>query len=253
VRVAALAAALQLAVSLTASAQTPQPTPAPQTGGAPGVALLACSSKPGERQDCGADTSAGVALVRSTGEAPCLLGKTWGYGDRGVWVSDGCSAEFFVGISEKKPGAAKPEVVTEAEKKKFLEHIPNLGFRIYDGDKGQIYMRLFSYVRYLNQKGLDPSYVDFFGNSHPVKQREDVQIQKVFIPFSGWFLTPKFRYYLYVWTSNAAQGDPAQVVAAGNLSYTFNRYFTLGGGITSLPSVRSTEGQFPTGSGWTTT
>src|SRR5262249_24491770 len=68
---------------------------------------------------------------------------------------------------------------------------------------------------------------------------------KFFLPLSGWFLTPKARYYLYVWSSNASQGDPAQVVGGGNLSYTFNRHFTLGGGITSLPAVRSTEGQFP--------
>ena len=33
--------------------------------------------------------------------------------------------------------------------------------------------------------------------------------------------------------------------ARGNISYVFNRYVTFGGGITSLPSVRSTEGQFP--------
>jgi hypothetical protein len=100
-------------------------------------------------------------------------------------------------------------------------------------------------VRYLNQKGLDPTYTDSFGNTLSVKQREDVQLNKFFLPFSGWFLTPKFRYYLYVWSSNPSQGDPAQVVGAGNLSYTFNRHLTLGGGITSLPSVRSTEGQFP--------
>jgi hypothetical protein len=68
---------------------------------------------------------------------------------------------------------------------------------------------------------------------------------KFFLPFSGWFVTPKFRYYLYVWSANTAQGDPAQVVGAGNLSYVFNRFVTFGAGITSLPSVRSTEGQFP--------
>jgi hypothetical protein len=34
-------------------------------------------------------------------------------------------------------------------------------------------------------------------------------------------------------------------VGAGNLSYTFNRFLTFGFGITSLPSTRSTEGQFP--------
>ena len=48
-----------------------------------------------------------------------------------------------------------------------------------------------------------------------------------------------------MWSANTAQGDPAQVVGAGNLSYVFNRHVTFGAGITSLPSVRSTEGQFP--------
>ena len=154
-------------------------------------------------------------------------------------MADGCSAEFVVG----EQLAEAPEAA--ATKRKPLDHIPNVGFLLVHGDKGEIYVRLFSYVRYLNQKGLDPSYEDSFGNTKTVPQRQDVQLNKFFLPFSGWFLTPKFRYYLYVWSSNASQGDPAQVVGAGNLSYTFNRYLSLGGGITSLPSVRSTEGQFP--------
>ena len=115
----------------------------------------------------------------------------------------------------------------------------------FDGDKGQIYFRLFSYARYLNQRNLDESYVDAFGNTKTVQRRQDIQLQKFFAPFSGWFLTPKMRYYLYVWSSNASQGDPAQVVGAGNLTWTFNRFVSVGAGITSLPSVRSTEGQFP--------
>src|SRR5688500_4624109 len=39
------------------------------------------------------------------------------------------------------------------------EYIGNLGFKIYESERAQIYMRLFSYARYLNQKGLDPTYV----------------------------------------------------------------------------------------------
>jgi hypothetical protein len=212
-------------------------TPPPE-GQAVAPALVTCTSKPGERQHCPADTTRGVVLAKSTGESACLLGKTWGYDETGVWVSDGCSAVFLAG----QAAAAGEKAETT---KKGPEYIPNAGFKLYEGDKGQIYMRLFSYVRYLNQKGLDSSYTDYFGNSHIVQQREDVQLNKFFLPFSGWFLTPKFRYYLYVWSSNPSQGDPAQVVGAGNLSYSFNRYVTLGGGITSLPSVRSTEGQFP--------
>jgi hypothetical protein len=151
-----------------------------------------------------------------------------------VWVSDGCSGEFVAGQAKQERTQLKP-----------LEHVPNVGFLLYTGEQGEIYFRLFSYARYLNQRNLDATYVDFFGNTHTVKQRQDVQLQKFFAPFSGWFITPKFRYYLYVWSANTSQGDPAQVVGAGNLSYTFNRFVSVGAGITSLPSTRSTEGQFP--------
>jgi hypothetical protein len=207
-----------------------------QTAGA--QTRVRCASQAGEREHCAADTSVGVVLAASTGTAACLLGKTWGYDDTGIWVSDGCNGEFIAG----ERGAAEDAT---SEKRKPFEHVPNAGFLLYDGDKGQIYFRLFSYARYLNQRALDESYTDAFGNAHTVQRRQDIQLQKFFAPFSGWFLTPKFRYYLYVWSSNVSQGDPAQVVGGGNLSYTFNRFATVGAGITSLPTVRSTEGQFP--------
>ena len=59
--------------------------------------VITCLSKQGERQVCKADTTAGVALVRSIGESDCLLGKNWGYDVAGVWVSNGCGGEFVVG------------------------------------------------------------------------------------------------------------------------------------------------------------
>ena len=221
-----------------AAAQDTQDDPAiGQSAGAPQTvaATVKCSSKPGERSSCAADTSKGVVLLRSTGDAPCLLGKSWGYDQTSVWVSDGCSAEFVTGAA----------VAPDTKKPKPLTHIPNVGFLLVDDEMGQIYFRLFSYARYLNQRNLDESYVDAFGNTQTVAQRQDIQLQKFFAPFSGWFLTPKMRYYLYVWSSNASQGDPAQVVGAGNLTWVFNRFVSVGAGITSLPSVRSTEGQFP--------
>ena len=215
------------------------PTDAPATlaqqAAQPPVPSLTCTSKPGERTQCPADTSKGVVLLRSMGDAPCLLGKSWGYDQTSIWVSDGCSAEFATG----------PAIEPDPTKPKPLSHIPNVGFLLFDGDKGQIYFRLFSYARYLNQRNLDEDYVDAFGNTKTVQRRQDIQLQKFFAPFSGWFLTPKMRYYLYVWSSNTSQGDPAQVVGAGNLTWTFNRFVSVGAGITSLPSVRSTEGQFP--------
>jgi hypothetical protein len=61
----------------------------------------------------------------------------------------------------------------------------------------------------------------------------------------GWLLSPKFRYFFYVWTNNTAQGLGAQVVVGGNLHYAFNEHVKLGGGINALPGVRCTEGNFP--------
>jgi hypothetical protein len=240
-----IAFVLTLTVVGRSNAETKaDPGPAAQTTSPAGASALgdqtapqntmSCESTVGERLSCPADTSAGVALVKSTGGAPCLLGKTWGYDDTGIWVSDGCGGEFIAGQVEQ------PQT-----KGKLLEHVPNAGFLLYEGEKGEIYFRLFSYARYLNQRNIDATYTDSFGVERTVQQRQDIQLAKFFAPFSGWFLTPKFRYYLYVWSSNASQGDPAQVVGAGNLSYVFNRFVTVGAGITSLPTVRSTEGQFP--------
>ena len=197
-----------------------------------------CASQIGETTHCAADTSRGVVLARSSGTAACLLGKTWGYDDQGVWVSDGCVADFLVSGA----GVAGPPPETT---KKAPRYIPNGGFLLVEEELGEVYVRLFSYARYLNQLGLDETYTDAFGKEHTVQRRQDAQLQKFFLPFSGWFLTPKFRYYLYVWSANTSQGDAAQVVGGGNISYVFNRYATFGAGITSLPSVRSTEGQFP--------
>ncbi len=196
---------------------------------------VTCGSQPGQRTHCPANTAKGVVLVGSTGTAPCLLGKSWGYDDTGIWVSDGCSGEF-------ETGEVKQAATTRKETPRY---VPNAGFLLFDGEKGQIYFRLFTYARYLNQLGLDPIYVDHFGVSHSVQLRQDVELTKFFAPFSGWFLTPQFRYYLYVWSANTSQGLPAQVVGGGNFSWVFNRFFTLGAGIASLPSTRSTEGQFP--------
>src|SRR5436305_585608 len=68
------------------------------------TSVITCVSKSSEREVCKADTRAGVALLRSAGDAACLLGRNWGYDDAGVWVSDGCGGEFVVGGSKEASG-----------------------------------------------------------------------------------------------------------------------------------------------------
>ena len=153
-----ISAVLSAAIAGRSHAQ-PAPDPASAAGASTTDAqtrvahkTIVCESREGERQYCPATTSAGVALVRTAGTAPCLLGKTWGYDDGGIWTSDGCSGEFIAGQVAEEPTRPKP-----------FEHIPNIGFLLYDGEKGQVYFRLFSYARYLNQRNIDASYTDFFG------------------------------------------------------------------------------------------
>lgn len=127
----------------------------------------------------------------------------------------------------------------------YGRYTPNLGFRLANTEYGDLNVSIYTYVRYLNQLGLNESYTDAFGNTKNVQNRQDIQLLKLQIKFLGWMLNPKLRYFLYAWTSNANQGQGAQVVLAGNLQYTFNKYITLGGGIRSLPGTRSVEGNFP--------
>src|SRR5262245_42201777 len=61
------------------------------------AAVISCVSKTDERAHCPADTSAGVVLLQSSGAGSCLLGKSWGYDDAGVWVTGGCGGRFGLG------------------------------------------------------------------------------------------------------------------------------------------------------------
>jgi hypothetical protein len=127
----------------------------------------------------------------------------------------------------------------------FGVYEPGSGFKIAKTDQGEVNFRIFTYVRYLNQQGLDATSTDSFGKTTTLDRRQDLQLQKVTLNFQGWLMSPKFRYLMYVWTSNTSQGLGAQVVVGGNLSYAFNPHLTLGGGIDALPGVRTTEGSFP--------
>jgi hypothetical protein len=147
----------------------------------------------------------------------------------------------FAQDAEKK----KEDPDRKAEPARFGSDKPNAGFKLVNTEHGDLNLKIYSYVRYLNQKGLDPSSTDSFGQTTDLDRRQDIQLNKVNIQFLGWILDPKFRYIFYIWTNNTAQGLGAQVVVAGNLSYAFCKNFTLGIGVNSLPGVRSTEGSFP--------
>ena len=127
----------------------------------------------------------------------------------------------------------------------FGQFTPGRGFTVARTSWGELQLSVYSYLRYLNLSGLDDTYADHFGNTKPVQNRNDFQVNKIFLYTQGWLLDPKFRYTFYVWSSGPLLGTSTNTLVAGNLTYTFNDAFTLGGGIFPLPSTRSMDGQFP--------
>ena len=63
---------------------------------------VTCVATSAERTFCPGDASRGVVLIKSNGPGECLLGRTWGYDQTGVWVRDGCSGEFAFGASAQQ-------------------------------------------------------------------------------------------------------------------------------------------------------
>lgn len=56
-----------------------------------------CESRSHQTNYCDVDTRGGIELVRQLSHAGCWEGDTWGYDQRGVWVANGCRAEFAYG------------------------------------------------------------------------------------------------------------------------------------------------------------
>lgn len=57
---------------------------------------LTCESQDGGRKVCPTDTSRGVGLIQQLSGSDCVLNRSWGYDRNGIWVTNGCRAEFAV-------------------------------------------------------------------------------------------------------------------------------------------------------------
>lgn len=66
--------------------------------------IVRCESDDGRTRECPVDTRGGVRLVRQLSRTPCSEGRNWGHGRRGIWVSQGCRAEFAVGYGGGRAG-----------------------------------------------------------------------------------------------------------------------------------------------------
>ncbi|MFO1430252.1 MAG: DUF3011 domain-containing protein [Candidatus Competibacteraceae bacterium] len=65
---------------------------------------ITCESRNNRYNHCRIDTDNRVKLKRQISDAPCIEGRTWGYDKKGVWVDQGCRAEFKVGKGDDNSG-----------------------------------------------------------------------------------------------------------------------------------------------------
>jgi hypothetical protein len=231
-----LAALLGLLVPTLALAQGP-----------PAAAPLVCGSRAGERQVCPGDTSAGVALMKSTGVSACLLGKTWGYDDKSVWVADGCSGEFQLG--QTTPGAPAPAPVTAPVSpapppdtiESWGEFTPGKGFLVGKGDLGALSISGYALARWMDQNPAEQAFTDHLGNERTTDARNDIYSHRVMVFFMGYLGTPKLIYSIVFWTVNTTD----QRAIFGVLGYQFSRKFSLYAGLNGNPGTRSLQGSHP--------
>ena len=215
----------------------------PAAAGQPAPVTVTCASVSGQRTLCPAATSAGVALIKSTGASACLLGKTWGYDDTGIWVSDGCSGEFVVGGGAAAIGAsAPPQPRTPAERiETWGEFDPGDGFLIGRNSLGELSISGYALLRYVNQLPADQTFTDHFGNVHTVDPRNDIFPHRIIVYLKGWVGSPKLVYTVFFWTVNTTDQDALFAV----VGYQFARRFSLYAGINGNPGTRSMQGSHP--------
>jgi hypothetical protein len=219
-------------------------------------ARVSCVSKQGERTHCAADTSAGVALVRATGGGACLLGRSWGYDDTGIWVTDGCGGEFVLGrpapagtvapvptppADGEQPAAPKQKDQPAPRIESWGEFEPGEGFLLGKGAVGELSLSGYALVRFVDQMPAEQTYTDHLGNEHPVDTRLDLHAHRAMVFLKGWFGSPKLVYTIFFWTVNTTDQD----ALFGSLGYQFSRKFSLYAGLNGLPGTRSLQGSHP--------
>jgi hypothetical protein len=59
--------------------------------------VISCDSRGHDHHYCHVDTYGGVTLVHQRSHSGCWKGDTWGYDRDGIWVSNGCRADFRIG------------------------------------------------------------------------------------------------------------------------------------------------------------
>ena len=85
-----------------------------------GMRIVTCESRDYRQEFCPVEDVGNVTLARQRSRAPCVFNQSWGYRGNGVWVSNGCEADFEVSFRRAgPPPRAVGHVVCESENYRY--------------------------------------------------------------------------------------------------------------------------------------
>lgn len=137
----------------------------------------------------------------------------------------------------------KPLPRTDYEIKGPFE--PGKGFVLTRGPLGEVSFGINTYMRYLNQENLSPTYTDSFGRTFKFDKRQDLQLNRQNLIFRGWMFDEQFRWNFWTWQQSATSGDAGSQTLGGNFTYLFSDALGVSWGMMSLPSTRTTAQTVP--------
>jgi hypothetical protein len=121
------------------------------------------------------------------------------------------------------------------------EFTPGKGFKLVKNNFASLNLSMYAMMRWVNQMPGSSTWYDHLGEENTFDGRNDIYWHRVMIWFTGYLGTPKLTYMTTVWTVTTTQ----QTLVYGNLQYEFNKYLTVGAGITPNACIRSLQGSFP--------
>ncbi len=149
------------------------------------------------------------------GPAACLLGKTWGYDDTSIWVSDGCSGEFGLGQAAAVPVSPAGTASREEERIQTWGSVePGKGFLLGRTNLGELSLSAYAVTRWIDQLPSHQTFTDHLGRVQEVDTRDDIYSHRIMLFFKGWIGRPKLVYTLILWTVNTTGHDKGFYVQA---------------------------------------
>ena len=118
---------------------------------------------------------------------------------------------------------------------------PGKGFLVGSNRCGSMSISAYMLMRYINQTNDGQSFTTHTGEKRTIDGRNDIQMQRAMVHFRGFLFDPKFKYNFTVWTVTSTE----QVALIGNMTYSFNNHFNVGGGVAGNAGTRSLNAQHP--------